>query len=344
MRRTLALSLALASALSSACAVSSAHDDPETDAASNVGGALSAPDGAAILALVNYPGTDLAVLDRGAGLDARAAKAIVAARNGKDGVSPSADDAHFASIAALDAVAYVGDAAFTKLRIYAATHPAPAGETVEGVAFTGWESVAVAFGVNHADLAQLDKLMDARAAKALVDHRPYTTVTQMGPQSYVGGAALGALRKSAPSFWSAMHAAPPGCIATFDAAVRPHLADVLFLSESDREIQIVSYPGAGTTAPTAASVLALVGAPAGSTAQLRDVGNYYVDLEPSSGTADPGAAAAIQAAVTAQLHDVVYVAIFAPKGSIDQALVGVYLVGRTTCGDLVGLTSIAVET
>ena len=62
-----------------------------------------------------------------------AAQAIVAARDGHDGVSPSADDAPFADITAdRRAVPYVGDAAFAKLQAYATAHPAPKGETVEG--------------------------------------------------------------------------------------------------------------------------------------------------------------------------------------------------------------------
>ena len=119
---------------------------------------------------------------------------------------------------------------------------------------------------------------------------------------------------------------------------------MLFLSESDRPFDLVSFPGAGTAAPTAASVLPLAGAPAGSTAELRDVGGFYAALEPASAAADPGAAATIEAAVGAQLSDVVYVAVPAPAGSPDTAIVDVYLVGRTRCGDLVGLHAVAIET
>jgi len=41
---------------------------------------------------------------------------------------------------------------------------------------------------------------------------------------------------------------------------------------------------------------------------------------------------------------VIYVAAHAPAGSPDQAEVNVYLVGRTSCGDLVGPHAIAIET
>jgi hypothetical protein len=142
-----------------------------------------------------------------------------------------------------------------------------------------------------------------------------------------------------------MHAAAPAnCVASFSDAVTPHLGDLLFLSESDRPINVVSFPGAGTTAPTAAALLALVHASAGSTTEVRAVADYFVAFEPNLATSDPNASAAVQAAVAAQLTDVLYLAVHQPAGSIDQALVDVYLIGRTSCGDLVGLHAIAVET
>lgn len=516
---------ALCACLSAACA--SAPFDPEA-APSQYAARLSTPDAAAILDLVNYPGTTLEVLDVAVGLDVRAATGIVAARDGADGVSPSADDVPFADLSALDAVPYVGDSALSKLDAYAHAHPAPAGETVEGVAFTGWQAQSVVYGVNHATLTDLEALLDDRAAQALFTDRPFTTVTAMGPEAYVGPAALTQLRDHALTYWAAMNAQPPSlagtfdgvtfdahdapialaianealltqleshnvkaspanvmvsnrpyadlaavaatkgigtatmqalltyaqsgtwvspvtgytldaaglaaetnvlkdqlvtdaafadyvlsnlaqgdsaealtivnalkaeidklaapllgnvyadqgaanaaidaaapvkalatsggwtyltsigvaqpgtCQATFDNAVSPHLADVLFLSESDRPLTLVAYPGAGTSAPTAASVLALVGAPAGSTASLRDPANFYNNLEPAGSTADPAAAAAIESAFTSQLTDVVYVAVF--PGGPTAVQVQVYLVGRTSCGDLVGLTSISIET
>jgi hypothetical protein len=54
----------------------------------------------------------------------------------------------------------------------------------------------------------------------------------------------------------------------------------------------------------------------------------------------------VQAAFTAQLTDVVYIAIHpAPTPDDPNSCdIPVYLVGRTACGDLVGIRSIAVET
>ena len=416
-----------------ACAVQSADpawEDPEATP-SVYAQALEPTDAASVLAVVNYPGTDVAALDHVAGLDSRAATNIIIRRNGADGVSPSGDDVMFASLAEVDAIPYVGDAAFKKLVAYAVAHPAPASETVEGVLFQGWQSETVTWAANHLDLAALDAVLDIRSANAVLDQRPFLNVAQIGPLPFVGKSALEALRGQAQTWWAtmgsdgsqrlggtfdsvvfdeataavalaisneaalgdftshgvtstpanliiaarpyttlaavanvsgvgpatmkALHdyaasgqwgvpAGPDACVNAFESAVQPHLADLLLMSESDRPIDIIAFPGQGAVAPTAASVLALVSTTPGSTAELRPTENFYIVLEPSSGTADPNAAAAVQSAVSAQLQDVIYVAVHAPAGSLYQAEVNVYLIGRTTCGDLVALHSIAIET
>jgi hypothetical protein len=68
------------------------------------------------------------------------------------------------------------------------------------------------------------------------------------------------------------------------------------------------------------------------------VSDFYGDLE-----SDDVAATAVETEF-GTLTDVVYVAVFAPPDSENTALVDVYLVGRTSCGDLVALHSISVET
>src|SRR5262249_7971666 len=145
-------------------------------------------------------------------------------------------------------------------------------------------------GVNQADLATLDALLDARAAQGLVAHRPFASVAAMGGVAYVGAAALGALRAQAQTWWGAMHGSAAGCVARFDDAVGPHLGALLFLSESDRPFDLVSFPGAGGAAPTAASVAALVKAAPDSRIYARSVESYFTAFEPSSSTADPTAA------------------------------------------------------
>jgi DNA uptake protein ComE-like DNA-binding protein len=194
------------------CAMSA---DPEA-VSSAYALSLSTTNAALILDFVNYPGTDLDTLDRLVGLDARAAQNIVAWRNGADGLAPSSDDDLFADIAELDAIPYVGDVAFQKLQAYAALHPTPSAESVEGVYFRGWESEAVVSFVDSASLDVLDGILDARAAQALIAARPFTSVTAMGPVAYVGASALERLRTLAPSFWSAMHASGPSLAGVYD--------------------------------------------------------------------------------------------------------------------------------
>lgn len=177
-----------------------AEIDPEA-APSQLALTLSSADSARVLDLVNYPGATAVVLDGDVGLDVRAAENIHTHRAGADGVFPSADDDLFDDIAELDAVPYVGDTAFDRLRTYAKDHPAPAAESVEGVLFRGWESEIVTWGVNHATEAALDALLDARAADGLIARRPFENVTAMGPVPYVGGSALERLRSEAASWW-----------------------------------------------------------------------------------------------------------------------------------------------
>jgi hypothetical protein len=411
-------------ALSAGC---NAIDDVDPEATpSTFAVNISQTDAAAIVALVNYPGTTDDVLHRQAGVEARAAQNIINARNGADGITPSADDVLFADIAAIDAVPYVGDAAFAKMNAWAAAHPAPAGEDVEGVVFTGWESQAVTWSLNHSTEAQLDTIMDARAAKAIFASLPVANVTAIGPLPYVGATVLNKLHSQAAADWTAMHTTVPthagtfdgvtfddaaaevalkiandasvsemtaekitstaaakivagrpyagldqvaalsgvgtatmnallayalsghwaaeACVNAFDDAVGPHLADLLFTSESDRPFDLVSFPGQGGAAPTADSLKALLKVPSTWTVEVRPTDYFDYGYEPSSNTADMNATALVQAAIKAQLTDTIYIAVHRPDSDPYKAEVQVYLIGRTTCGDLVGLHSVAVET
>jgi hypothetical protein len=281
-------------------------------------------------------------LDVGAALESRAAQNLVARRP-------------FASVTAMGPVAYVGVVALGALRDYAdvwfaemhdAGDAAPAlAGTFDGVAFdeaTAQTALEIANGATSAQLTAHG--ITAAPAAAMVAARPYATLAAVAAVSGIGSATMQALHGYAQSGAWAPAGAGAACVTTFQDAVQPHLADVLLMSESDRPLTIVAFPGAGATAPTAASVLALAGAPAGSTAELRDAANYFANLEPASDTADAAAAAAIQAAFGSLLTDVVYVAVIPPAGTPDHALVQSYLVGRTSCGDVVGLVAISVET
>jgi hypothetical protein len=213
-RRALLLSVVLLSA--SACAV----EAPPSEATSRGAADLSEGEAAALLAFVNYPGTTRALLDDTVGLDSRAAENIVRHRDGADAEVLNADDDPFDDVAELDAVSYVGESALAKLAEYAAAHPAPMGEVVEGVTFSGWETEAVIWGVNHATVAELDLDvgLDSRAAENLVAGAPYASITNMGPIGYVGPAALVSLKTHARSWWLSSQGSPePQTLAgTFD--------------------------------------------------------------------------------------------------------------------------------
>ncbi len=221
---------------------------------------LTAQDAAAVLALVNYPGTTSGVLDNDVMLDTRAAKNIIAARDGADAVELTADDKPYASIAALDAVPYVGDAAFERLLAFAKAHPAPADVTVEGVAFTGWQAETVTWAVNTVELGVLNGLLDDRAAANLFAARPFASVAAVGQVALVGPNALTAMRGQARTWWRAMRGGPvvtppAGPLAgTFDGVAfdEATAAKALRLAnESAREVMVAN----GISAAPAAAIV-----------------------------------------------------------------------------------------
>jgi hypothetical protein len=166
--------LALAAAFTSACAIA---DDTDAHIGTPDAHSMSAWETALVLDLVNYPGTDFEVLDREVRLDRRAAANIIAHRNGRDGLSPSADDQLFSSLEELLAIDRMGPANLEKLRLYALDAPPPAGELVAGLEFRGWECEAVVWGANHATVEELLELgVNSRSASQLVASGPSGSV------------------------------------------------------------------------------------------------------------------------------------------------------------------------
>ena len=78
---------------------------------------------AALLALVNKPQTTAQFLDIEVGINVRAANSIMVHRNGADGTPNTTDDRRFNTVAELDALPYVGNAALNLMRAYAIAHP-----------------------------------------------------------------------------------------------------------------------------------------------------------------------------------------------------------------------------
>lgn len=122
------------------------------------------------------------------------------------------------------------------------------------------------------------------------------------------------------------------------------LDGLFFTSESDYPISITIHPGEGSATPTAADVRRLSGASAGATdeAQTEEWFWAHVVVDPTRDPAiDPERPAMLRAAFEALAGERIVVRIIEPASS---ATVLVYLVGRTSCGDLVWLSSASIET
>lgn len=165
--------------------------------------ALTPAEVTAVLDLVNYPGVTGDELDADAGLDGRAARAIAAHRAGPDGRFPSLDDNLFDSLAELDAVPYVGNAALENLLGYAATQPVPVSERHENVVFAGWQAEIVVWGANTVPVGVLNGLLDNRAAENVIAARPLANLTALAAVPLIGTNALGAFRGQARTWWFA---------------------------------------------------------------------------------------------------------------------------------------------
>lgn len=170
---------------------------------SQLGVSLSGADAALLLAFVNYPGTSLGVLDNDVMLDTRAAKNIIARRNGADGRELTADDKPFTSIADLDGVSYVGDLAFARVLRFAKANPLPQPVTLENVVFAGWQAEAVLWGANTVPAGVLNGLLDNRAAANIIAARPLKSLDALAAVPLVGSNALGGMRAQAKVWWNA---------------------------------------------------------------------------------------------------------------------------------------------
>jgi DNA uptake protein ComE-like DNA-binding protein len=265
--------LLISSALLFACGPLQEPGAPDEQlATSSFGLTISELEASRVLALVNYPGTDAAALDGRAGLERRAAQNIVAKRDGADGRPLTSDDHPFASIAELDAVPYVGDAALSALVAYARGFPAPAGEVVEGVAFAGWQVEAVVWAANTLPFASLDAVLDARAVTGLIGARPFGQVAQIGAVALVGPTALVQLRGQASAWWPTMHNPTAGLAGTFDGVAfdEPTAVKALELANTASRAQLLT--GGISSNPAAAIIAGRPLVSVAAVAQLAGVG------------------------------------------------------------------------
>lgn len=197
--RTIIIAIA---ALAFGCAPTDDQEGVEVTNQSLV--ATGTPDGVGVLRLLNDPATDLARLDIDAQLDKRSAAGLMHHRNGPDGIYGTWDDAVFASIEEVDGVKWVGEGALLRLLAYAGKAGyVPAGDDLlgvyDGVAFSVAEAYALVDLVNGTSYSHLDDAygLNARAARALVVARPFSTVADVAATRYVGRSTMAKLRAHA---------------------------------------------------------------------------------------------------------------------------------------------------
>lgn len=321
------------------------------------------PAAVGLLGFLNAPTTTVKVLDDDAALDARAAQALAAHRDGRDRKPQTADDDRFDTIAEVDAVAYVGTAAFDKLLSYCASHGyLPQGTDVLGtwddVSFTVAEAEATLALANTATKDHLDKDlgMNARAVTSILAARPLASVLALSKLQNVGTVALRVLKQAATT------PAAPALPAGVDVAA--HLgvaADGLWhTSESDYPFVVVRVPGAGAAAVTADNVKALIAGvyvarPDEPTLAERAVevttlaaffDRYTVpqDWWEDSQKADQPKWQALRKVLESELVDVQVFRFGERSGTWLMGAIDVYILGRTVDGELVGLSTISVET
>jgi DNA uptake protein ComE-like DNA-binding protein len=196
-------------------------DADEIDVASDESDIIAAST-AQILFLVNHPATDVTLLDVSVGLDKRAAEGIVAHRAGADGFAQTGDDDAFDTIAELDAVPWVGQAALEKLKSWVTANPPPAdmAGVYDGVSFdaqTAALALTIARDADYEELAGQGHIWSTGAHR-IVDGRPYAKLADVAATYGVGKTTMQALKAYADSgLW--------GTCASFASATVPAFAD-----------------------------------------------------------------------------------------------------------------------
>lgn len=193
------LSMVVVAVVAAACGEVN-HAGPEGVESHEAAVGMSAREAAAVLRVANE--ADQATLDEAVGLDARAAWHIVQARD---------SEGEFTTLAQLDAVAYVGEAALEQLRDWSATTglvdcadcsmlqapPAAPEGVVLGVSENSYAALAILAAANDASQAELDGVLDERAAAAIVAERSergaFHSLARLETVPHVGARAFTAL-------------------------------------------------------------------------------------------------------------------------------------------------------
>jgi hypothetical protein len=191
-------------ALTMACAEPVALDwDGTPGLAARV--AEGTPEAVGMIAFLNDASTTEALLDDDVRLDRRAARSLIAHRNGPDGVLGTADDDLFDTVREADDCYYVGGSALARIEAYALEHGwVPLGPddhlgTWDRVDFTVGEAEATVALANSADRDTLDDdlALDSRAVDSILAARPVLSVAHLASLYYVGRSALTKLRDAA---------------------------------------------------------------------------------------------------------------------------------------------------
>ncbi len=321
------------------------------------------PEALGVLAMLNARSTTFTLLDIDAALDKRAATNLIAHRDGADAAPGTSDDDLYDTIAEVDAVSYVGDSALAALLAYAQANGwvSPVDDTygtIETVTFTDAEADAIVELANTASVTTLDVDvgLDSRAATNIVAGRTYATLEQVAAVKYVGAAALNDLKD-----W--VDAEPATTLHTTDAvaALTADVSGLWYTSESDYPLLVWQIPSPSSTTLTIAnveSVLASAYVARPDTLALADraveastmssmFDRYTVpqDWWEDTNRADAPKWQALRAVFDDQLESVtVWRFGRADRYSGLSGDIDVFVVGVTADGDLVGFSTVSIET
>jgi hypothetical protein len=154
-----------------------------------------------VLAFLNDQSTTAKILDREVALDVRAARELIAHRDGWDTQPGTADDNLFESMEEVDGVDYVGSVALGRLQAFVMKYGWVPAEydhmgAWNGVSFTWIQGSATVDFVNTCSFEELDVELglDRRAAESIILAQPLSSINTLSNLSYVGTKTLTTLR------------------------------------------------------------------------------------------------------------------------------------------------------
>ena len=308
--------------LATACAV-------DADDAAILSALRFTPEEVGVTRLLNAPTTSFEMLDITVGLDRRAAANLIAHRDGPDGRFGTRDDDLFDDLVEVDAIRYVGGAAIDALVSYASSHGLVPGPndllgTFDTVAFTVAQANRALDLVNGASGATLHDAvhLDSRAVTSILAARPIDTMGELAALYYVGATAMRRIQDFTPP--------PVESCESLTSDLGTAATDMWFTSESDYRLESVTF----AVPPTAATIVADLGLPAGTQVETQTLDRFFTQL---LYTNDEAAVTALRALLETELRDIQVL-------RVGRIQVQVYVVGTTRCGGAAGLSTISIET